>query len=154
MHTANICLNQLDNIQHHFWCYNILSYTCSFLFLFLIWSLHIDINPLQYWFNCPNCSIGTDIVGWNSGNIMVNESSFWWGTEVIGKAFRVIYLFTGEDKVVIDIWGWRFFNYIKDRTFQTNLVALQLLNKWRWYLAMLNCKIIYCKTLIFCRQIK
>lgn len=107
-----------------------------------------------YWFNCPNCSIGTDIVGWNSGNIMVNESSFWWGTEVIGKAFRVIYLFTGEDKVVIDIWGWRFFNYIKDRTFQTNLVALQLLNKWRWYLAMLNCKIIYCKTLIFCRQIK
>lgn len=54
-----------------------------------------------YWFNCPNCSIGADIVGWNSGIIMVNESSFWWGTEVIGKAFREIDLFTGEDKVVI-----------------------------------------------------
>lgn len=58
-----------------------------------------------YWFNCPNCSIGTDIVGWNSGIIMVNESSFLWGTEVIGKAFRVIYLFTGEDKVVIPVYG-------------------------------------------------
>lgn len=54
-----------------------------------------------YWFNCLNCSIGIDIVGWNSGNIMVNESFFWWGIEVIGKVFREIDLFIGEDKVVI-----------------------------------------------------
>lgn len=54
-----------------------------------------------YWFNCLNCSIGIDIVGWNSGIIVVNECFFWWGIEVIGKVFREIDLFIGEDKVVI-----------------------------------------------------
>lgn len=32
---------------------------------------------------------------------MVNECFFWWGIEVIGKVFREIDLFIGEDKVVI-----------------------------------------------------